>query len=324
MAKLHFFYSVMNAGKSQQLLQTRYNYDQYRWKTIVLTSARDDRFGTGRVTSRLGASTDAIAVGPEQNLFEIVREQVGEPSYRGPKAAVLADEVQFFTPEQIAQLSDVVDSLKVPVLAYGLKNNAFGELFSPAVGALLALADDIKEIKQICHCGRKATMILRFDEKGRIDRGGEVVKIGAEGSYASVCRPCFKRGDIGPVARSAIQGYGEFSGPVVCMTCDEVYTSMEGFNPDNQQAYGCAAEATMFGISGAYGSTKIDGDKWTFADGRRPSHVRSGTICDTCIQKLMDDGSLVRETYHFDETDILDDEENEELIAALAAEGDDD
>jgi thymidine kinase len=324
MAKLHFFYSVMNAGKSQMLLQTRFNYEQNLWKTIVLTSARDDRFGVGRVASRLGASAEAIAVTPEMNLLHLVREQVGVPSYRGTKAAVLIDEVQFFTSEQIAQLSDVADDLRVPVLAYGLKNNAFGELFSPAVGTLLALADDVKEIKQICHCGRKATMILRFDDRGRIDRGGDVVKIGAEGSYVSVCRPCFKSGDIGPVARASIEGFDELSGPVVCMTCDEVFTSMAGFDPNGQQAYGCAATATMFGVSGAYGSTKIDGTSWVFKDGKRPAHVRSGTICDNCIQKLMDVGSLVEETYEFDDEDAMTEEERSELLAELGEYGDDD
>lgn len=312
MAKLHFFFSVMNAGKSQMLLQTRYNYEQNQWKTIVLTSARDDRFGVGRVASRLGSSAEAIAVSPDMNLFEIVRGRIGVPDYRGTKAAVLIDEVQFFTPEQIAQLSEVADSLKVPVLAYGLKNNAFGELFSPAVGTLLALADDIKEIKQICHCGRKATMILRFDSRGRIDRGGDVVKIGAEGSYVSVCRPCFKTGDIGPVARGSIKGFEEFSGPVVCMTCDEVFASIEGFDLSQQQAYGCAATATRLGVSGAYGSTKIDNESWVFKDGNRPAHVRDGTICDTCIQKLMDDGSLVMEVYDYaDEDDSLVDDDDD-------------
>jgi thymidine kinase len=321
MAKLHFFYSVMNAGKSQMLLQTRHNYEQNRWKTIVLTSARDDRYGIGRVVSRLGDSAEAIAVVPEMNLFDLVRELVAPPSHRVPRAAVLVDEVQFFTSEQIAQLSDIADGLNVPVLAYGLKNNAFGQLFGPAVGALLALADDIKEIKQICHCGRKATMILRFDAKARIDRGGDVVKIGAEGSYVSVCRPCFKQGDIGPVARGTIEGYDEFFGPVVCMTCDEVYTSMDGFDPNEQQAYGCAATATMFGVSGAYGSTKIDGTSWVFKDGKRPTHVHGGTICDNCIQNLMNDGSLVMETYDFEP---MSDDEAEEFLAELhGVDGDD-
>lgn len=321
MAKLHFFYSVMNAGKSQMLLQTRHNYEQNLFKTIVLTSARDDRFGVGRVTSRLGGSAEAVAVSPDMNLFDLVREQVGPVGYRGPKAAVLVDEVQFFTPEQIEQLSDVADSLKVPVLAYGLKNNAFGKLFSPAVAALLAVADEAKEIKQLCHCGRKATMILRFDGKGRIDRGGDVVQIGAEGSYVSVCRPCCKRGDIGPVARAQIEATGDIADPVVCMTCDEVFPSMEGFRAETQQAYGCAAEATMFGVSGAYGSTKIDGEVWNWKDGRRPSHVHSGTICDGCIQKLMDDGSLVHEVYEFEP---MDEEDSEELLEALSAGIDDD
>src|SRR5690606_31882469 len=135
--------------------------------------------------------------------FEIVDGMV-DRSTRRPKTIVFIDEIQFLTPEQIRQASDIADELDVPVLAYGLKNNVLGELFSLPVATALAHADSIREIKQMCHCGSKATMILRFDKEGRVDRSGDVVKIGAEEAYVSVCRRCFKSGDIGNAARQTI------------------------------------------------------------------------------------------------------------------------
>ena len=115
-----------------------------------------------------------------------------------PVTAVLIDEVQFMTADQVRQLVWIVDELKVPVMAYGLKNNVYGTLFSDAIVAMMALADDFQEIKQLCHCGRKATMILKFDRNGEAVRSGEVVEIGGEGRYVSVCRRHWTKGDIGP------------------------------------------------------------------------------------------------------------------------------
>lgn len=201
MAKLHFFYSVMNAGKSTHCLQAKWNYEENGGRTLLFTSAVDNRAGVGVVSSRLGLQAEATALSDADDLLEIVAAE-----HRGsPVTAVLMDEVQFMTKEHVRQASDVVDLLGVPVMAYGLKNNVHGELFSPAIHAMLALADQVNEIKQLCHCGRKATMILRYGPDGAIDRHGPVVEVGGEGRYVSVCRPHFKSGDIGPAARARLK-----------------------------------------------------------------------------------------------------------------------
>lgn len=303
MAKLHFFYSVMNAGKSTHLLQARYNYSAMGFETLLFTSARDDRNGVGRITSRLGLSEDARALGPEDNIFDIVAA-TNRGGRRDPRAIVFIDEVQFLTPDQIRQASDIVDDLRIPVMTYGLKNNILGELFSPAIATVLAYADAITEHKAICHCGRKATMILRFDGDGRVARGGQIVQVGGEESYSSVCRPCFKAGEIGPVARRALVEnsggrFREYCGPVVCSTCDKVYESMPGM-AESQQAYHCSATANASGITGHYGSTVADGDHFVYTAGR-PPEVRNGNICDACITGLRDRGAIKRESSFFDD-----------------------
>jgi thymidine kinase len=293
MAKLHFFHSVMNAGKSAQLLFARHNYEVNGYKTLLFTSTTDTRGGDSQISSRLGISAPARALSKADNLFDIVRESI-DPRARKPRTIVFVDEIQFLSPEQIRQASDIVDELGLPVLLYGLKNNVFADLFSPAVATALAYADDIKEIKQVCHCGRKATMILRFDKDGRVDRSGDIVKIGAEEAYVSVCRPCFKVGDIGSAARTTLVASGSFDGPVVCGTCDKVYQSTEGLY-DSQQAYKCSAVVDRTGLTGHYGSTVADGDRWTFV-GDRPAKVQLGNICDACIVSLRDEG-LIRHSY---------------------------
>jgi thymidine kinase len=200
MANLHYFYSVMNAGKSSQLLQVRHNYLESGGTVALFTSAIDDRSGIGKISSRIGLSADAIALRASDNLAAIVRKLHAET----PLSAVLIDEVQFLTSEQIWQAAEIVDSLSLPVIAYGLKVNAFGELFSPAIATLLALAEDIKEIKTLCHCGRKATMILRYDPDGTAVKAGEVIEVGGESRYVSVCRPHWMAGDIGATRRAAL------------------------------------------------------------------------------------------------------------------------
>lgn len=200
MAKFHFFYSVMNAGKSTHLLQAAHNYSADGRNVLLFTSAIDDRSGVGVISSRIGLSAQATAVSTTDNLLEIVREM---HDLQGVQA-VLMDEVQFMEPEHIRQASEIVDELNIPVMAYGLKNNALGTLFSPSIVEVLALADQITELKQICHCDRKATMILRYDRKGFIDRTGPVVEVGAESRYVSVCRRHYKLGDIGPAAKRLI------------------------------------------------------------------------------------------------------------------------
>lgn len=200
MAKLHFFYSVMNAGKTSHLLQSAFNYSQNLGRPLLFTSSVDNRAGVGNISSRIGISAEAQAISLEDDLFRIVEAE----HRQSPVTAVLMDEVQFMSPEHVRQASDIVDELGIPVMAYGLKNNVHGTLFSEAIGVMLALADQINEIKQVCHCGRKATMILRYDRAGAVDRHGPVVEIGGEGRYVSVCRRHFKEGDIGPAARRLI------------------------------------------------------------------------------------------------------------------------
>jgi thymidine kinase len=197
MAKLHFLYSVMNAGKTTHLLQVRYNYVENGGHVLLFTSLIDDRFGVGKVKSRIGIEAEAIPLRKADAIDALV---VAEHAKK-PVTAVLIDEVQFMTPDQVRQLAWIVDELKVPVMAYGLKNNVYGTLFSEAIAVMMALADDFQEIKQLCHCGRKATMILKYDRQGQAVRSGEVIEIGGEGRYVSVCRPHWTAGDIGPAAR---------------------------------------------------------------------------------------------------------------------------
>ena len=285
MAKLHFHYSVMNAGKTKQLLSVRHNYLEHGGKVLLFTSARDDRTGVGMVSSRIGIAAEAIPLSPEHDILDIVGREAG----REPVTAVLVDEVQFMTPEQVYQMSEIADRLDILVMAYGLKNNAFGKLFSPAVAELLALANDIKEIKQVCHCGSKATMILKYNPDGSVVRDGEVVEIGGESRYVSVCRPHWKAGNIGPKARKAVYdaGYGT---RVQCRTCGNSHPAL--FD-DPEQASGCAAQLNGLTVTGYYGSAVADGCEFVFAGGV-PDGVRQGVICDACIRERIADGSLGR------------------------------
>ena len=200
MAKLHFIHSVMNAGKTTHLLQVRYNYIENGGHVLLFTSLIDDRFGVGKVRSRIGIEADAIPLRKDDAIDEIVAAE----HVQRPVTVVLIDEVQFMTADQARQLARIVDELNVPVMAYGLKNNVYGTLFSDAIATIMALADDFQEIKQLCHCGRKATMILKYDRNGEPVRSGEVIEIGGEGRYVSVCRPHWTKGDIGLAARQLL------------------------------------------------------------------------------------------------------------------------
>lgn len=200
MAKLHFLYSVMNAGKTTHLLQVRYNYIENGGHVLLFTSPIDDRFGVGKVKSRIGIEADATVLKREEAVGAIVAAEHA----RRKVTAVLIDEVQFMTADQVRQLAWIVDELGIPVMAYGLKNNVYGTLFSEAIQTMMALADDFQEIKQLCHCGRKATMILKFDPNGEPVRSGPVIEIGGESRYVSVCRPHWTKGDIGPAARQLL------------------------------------------------------------------------------------------------------------------------
>jgi thymidine kinase len=187
MAKVYFYYAAMNAGKSTVLLQSSYNYRERGMRTLLFTPSIDTRYGSGRIESRIGLRSGAIALAPADNLFNRVRTENASQ----PVACVLIDEVQFLTPEQIWQVTDVADSLEIPVLCYGLRTDFQGKLF-PGSGALLAVADDLIELKTICHCGRKATMNLRTDVAGHAVKEGAQVEIGGNARYLAVCRRHFK------------------------------------------------------------------------------------------------------------------------------------
>ncbi len=189
MAKLYFYYSSMNAGKSTMLLQSSYNYRERGMHTLLLVPAIDNRAGVGRIQSRIALAAEADAFAPADNLLERVR---AEHAAR-PLACVLVDEAQFLSRDQARQLSDVVDALDIPVLCYGLRTDFQGNLFEGSA-ALLAWADTLTEIKTICHCGRKATMVLRLDAAGRAVREGAQIEIGGNDRYVSVCRRHFKEG----------------------------------------------------------------------------------------------------------------------------------
>jgi thymidine kinase len=189
MAKLYFYYSSMNAGKSTTLLQAAYNYRERGLRPLLLTPQLDTRDGAGRVASRIGLSEDAIAFETGASLFEICqREHAAQPL-----ACVLLDEAQFLTRRQVQQLGRVADLLSIPVLTYGIRTDFRGDLFEGSQ-YLLAWADELHEIKTICHCGRKATMVLRIDSSGRPLRSGVQIQIGGNESYVSVCRRHFHEG----------------------------------------------------------------------------------------------------------------------------------
>jgi thymidine kinase len=181
MAKLYFHYSTMNAGKSTLLLQASYNYRERGMATLLLTAAHDDRAGPGRIASRIGIADDALTFATDTDLFALIADQG-----RGA-ACIFVDEAQFLTPAQVWQLARIADDLGQPVMCYGLRVDFRGQLF-PGSAALLALADDLREVRTICHCGRKATMVVRQDEQGRALREGAQVQIGGNETYVSLCR----------------------------------------------------------------------------------------------------------------------------------------
>jgi thymidine kinase len=187
MAKLYFYYSAMNAGKSTSLLQSSYNYRERGMRTLLFAPALDTRAGPGRVQSRLGLGADATAFRSEDNLLEQVRAAHSTL----PVACVLVDEAQFLTRTQVEQLTEIVDLLRIPVLCYGLRTDFQAQLF-PGSAALLALADNLTELKTICHCGRKATMNLRINADGRAVKVGAQVEIGGNDRYLPMCRRHFK------------------------------------------------------------------------------------------------------------------------------------
>jgi thymidine kinase len=188
-AKLYFYYSAMNAGKTTTLLQSAHNYRERGMRVLILTPRLDDRAGSGTVASRIGLSAQGTAFGREDDLERLARDDIAA---HGKLDCVLVDEAQFLTRAQAWQLSDVVDALRVPVLCYGLRTDFRGELFEGSA-ALLAWADELEEIKTICHSGKKATMTVRVDEHGRAVQQGPQVEIGGNERYVSVSRAEFKK-----------------------------------------------------------------------------------------------------------------------------------
>ena len=187
MAKLYFYFSTMNAGKTTVLLQSAYNYSERGMRPLLISPGIDDRAGHGVIRSRVGLEAPALAAGPDDDLFELVRGQLDG----GNIHCVLTDESQFFTRDQVWQLTEVVDRLKIPVLAFGLRTDFRGELFDGS-RHLLAWADELKELKTICHTGSKATMVVRVDEHGYAVTEGAQVEIGGNDRYVPVSRAEFK------------------------------------------------------------------------------------------------------------------------------------
>jgi len=183
MAKLYFHYASMNAGKSTLLLQASYNYQERGMRTLILTAALDSRAGVGRVASRIGLGADAIPFEAADDLFALVERMHGGETV----ACVFIDEAQFLAPEQVWQLARVSDRLGIPVMAYGLRTDFQGKLF-PGSQELLAIADELREVRTICFCGRKATMVARLDEEGQVVREGAQVDVGGNEKYVSFCR----------------------------------------------------------------------------------------------------------------------------------------
>jgi thymidine kinase len=183
MAKLYFHYSTMNAGKSTMLLQAAYNYQERGMRTVAFIAALDDRAGRGKIASRIGLEMAATPFDETDDLFAMVDNLHVEE----PLACVFVDEAQFLLREQVWQLAHIVDRLGVPVMAYGLRTDFQGKLF-PGSQELLTIADEMREVRTICHCGRKATMLVRLDGQGRVVHEGAQIEIGGSDKYVSLCR----------------------------------------------------------------------------------------------------------------------------------------
>jgi thymidine kinase len=183
MAKLYFSYSAMNAGKSTVLLQASYNYHERGMKTLLLTSSVDDRTGKGIIASRIGLEQPAEVFQSDDDLFVKIKTAMDA----GPVDCVFVDEAQFLSGGQVWQLARVADDLGIPVMCYGLRTDFQGKMF-PGSAELLAIADHLREIRTICWCGKKATMVVRLDGEGKVIEAGEQVMIGGEETYVSLCR----------------------------------------------------------------------------------------------------------------------------------------
>ncbi len=183
MAKLYFHYSTMNAGKSTVLLQASYNYREGGMQTYLVTARLDHRAGPARIASRIGITEAADTFAPDEDMFAKITARLAA----GPVACVFIDEAQFLSRRQVWQLARAVDDLGVPVMAYGLRVDFQGNLF-PGSAALLAWADEMREVRTICACGKKATMVIRRGPDGQALRDGDQVQVGGNETYISLCR----------------------------------------------------------------------------------------------------------------------------------------
>ncbi len=188
MAQLYYRYSTMNAGKSIELIKVAYNYEERGKNVLTLVPSVDDRYGIGVITSRIGVQREAMIVNDDTNILELyIRE-----NEKRRIDCVLIDECQFLKKHHVQELVEIVDSCEVPVLAYGLKNDFRNELFEGSY-YMLVYADKIEEIKTICWCGRKATMVARVVD-GKMVKQGEQVVIGGNDMYVSLCRKHYNDG----------------------------------------------------------------------------------------------------------------------------------
>ena len=192
MAKLYFNYSSMNAGKSTALLQANHNYLERGMKTKMFTFSGDNRYEENRIVSRIGISADALPFSEDTDLFQSLIEDKDQIEIK----CVLIDEAQFLTKKQVAQLGKIADELDTAVLAFGIRTDFQGELFEGSK-YLLAWADNLKEIKTVCWCGRKATMVVRLDKEGNIVSQGEQLEIGGNEKYVPLCRAHFNKKKLG-------------------------------------------------------------------------------------------------------------------------------
>lgn len=187
MAKLYFYYSSMNAGKTTALLQSSYNYRERGMNTLLFTAAIDHRYGVGKIKSRIGLEEAADLFDAEMNLQKAIEIHLETKKIH----CILIDEAQFLTKDHVYQLSEITDIRNIPVLAFGLRTDFLGNLFEGSL-ALLAWADELKELKTICYCGKKATMVVRLDENNQPVREGSQIQIGGNDKYVSMCRKHFK------------------------------------------------------------------------------------------------------------------------------------
>jgi thymidine kinase len=188
MAQLYFYYSAMNAGKSTSLLQSAYNYRERGMQVELFTASIDNRFGEGKIASRIGLQTPANLFTPETDIYRFMHKRCEFDTI----SCLFIDEAQFLTKQQVLQCLEIVDKLDVPVLAYGLRTDFRGETFEGS-HYLLAWADKLSELKTVCHCGRKANFVARLDENGDAIQDGAQVDVGGNEKYVSLCRKHFMK-----------------------------------------------------------------------------------------------------------------------------------